>query len=627
MNDLRWAHEVDAIATGDPERLGHGYADSQFAWRHAPAIDLPRTVALDVLRVLRGLGRAPSILVVGRCGGGGLLQVLTRFARRVVLIAPDAAAAAPALAAPHAALAGDAEDPAVAAAAAELLPSCDGLLLDTTGGGAAMRRLWARYAALVRPGGQVLLVDRTQAAPCFGAAGDGVDAFVAELQRDVLAPADVRLQRLGGALAVFTYQQPVATAELPARFAAVPPAPRCAATLVAGFRLADLGALWCAVPADEPEPTPHSLWHNRHAVVLAARDRSAMAGLAAAFHRAEPELTAARTALAAGRAGSALEQIGAVAIANPDLAEGLGRSLERAPWNRRLLLALGTLWLATGHPREGVALLRKALRIKLGDSDLLRTIAAVCTDVLADPAAARETLEAVKAQVRERRLADTCRGLPGSNLLWQYPQLLDRLRSVVHVGAGRGDDVPAWSALEFAEQTHVEAHPELAERLRARCALAGERVQVLQVAVGGTPGAGTLRWGRDPAVASLCRQHPLAQLRADECQANSCEVEVQTLDDLLARGDLRDGGCDVLHLDVEGAELDVLRGAVALLQHVQVVSVVVAVAPLYADAPLPQQIQAFLHDGVDGVSFGLCAYEPRADGRRGQLLFRRPEED
>lgn len=626
MNDQQLAREVDAIATGHPERLGHGYADTQFAWQHAPAIDLPRLVTLEVLRRLRGLGRAPSILVVGRCGGGGLPLAIARFARQVVLIdSRPPASGEPGLRHPHAVIAGDADDAAVAATAADLLPTCDAVLLDGDGDHERTRTLWNRYARRVRPGGAVLLVDRTQATPRLPGSVAGADEFVAALQRDVLVPADVRLERLGAAHAVFAYSQPVAAlADL------VPPATRMAAAPTAGgtipgFRIDSLGARWCAVAAGESAPTAHSVWHNAHDVVLVARDQTAVARLAQSFERAEPVLAAAREELAAGRVAAAIQRVHALAVAEPKLADGLGDSVEFSPWNRRLLLALGTLWLATGRPREGVSLLRKALRAKMGDPALLAAIAVACIDVLGDADEAHAVMAFVKAHVRARHLAETCRTLPDGNLLWQYPQLLESLRSVVHVGAGRGTAVAAWSALEFADQTHIEAHPQLVADLAARCARDGARV--LHAAVAGQPSLGTLHWGDDPLCASLCRQHPLALVAAAERQTLTLDVPLTTLDELLARGELRTDGCDLLHLDVEGAELDVLRGAVRLLRHVQVVSVVVCIAPLYAEAPLPQQIQAFLHDEAGEPGFGLCAYEPQPDGRRGQLIFRRGEED
>lgn len=630
MNELQLARAIDGIATGDPERLGHGYTNTQFAWRHAPAIDLPRQVALEVVGRLRHLGRAPSVLLVGRCGGGGLPLAVARFARQVVLVAPGwPEAEAVGYRAPHLVVAGDPDDEAVAAEVGDLLPVCDAVLLDADGDGERLERLWRRYAARVRPGGFVLLVDRAQAAPDLGA-GRGTDEWIATLRRNALVPADVRLERFGAATAVFAYQQPMGGVEAWCSGATLARRDEAARSDVAGFRLSRLGARWFAVPADEPAPSAQSLWRNAHGVVLTAADPDGLAALARAFAGAEPALDTARTELAAGRATAASARIRAVAAASPELARGLGACVEAAPWNRRLLLALGTLWLGEGMAREGVALLRKALRIQMGDSALLAAIATACLDLLHDEVTARDVLATVRAHVRERRVAEVCRGQHDGNLLWQFPQLLEGVRSVVHVGAGRGDGIAPWTQLEMAESTFVEAHPDLAGELARRVSGAGSTtraVRVVNAALGATAGPGTLRWGRDPLGASLLRQHPLSPAATTDRQNHESAVAVTTLDGLLARGELRPEACELLHLDVEGAELDVLRGAVQSLQHVRLVSVIVCLAPLYADAPLPQQIQTFLYDDVGEPGFGLCAFEAQPDGRRGQMLFRRLEGD
>ena len=76
---------------------------------------------------------------------------------------------------------------------------------------------------------------------------------------------------------------------------------------------------------------------------------------------------------------------------------------------------------------------------------------------------------------------------------------------------------------------------------------------------------------------------------------------------------------DLLHLDVQGAELDVLRGAGAWLQRIGLVWLEVASIPLYAGQPLRGDVEAFM----TGAGFE-CVFQTR---RRhdGDQLYRHRE--
>ena len=86
MNQLQLSRVVDELATRDPERLGYGYADTQYPWHHRPAIDLSRAGWVTFLAHLETLGALACVLQVGRGAGAGGLLSLAAAARRVVVV-------------------------------------------------------------------------------------------------------------------------------------------------------------------------------------------------------------------------------------------------------------------------------------------------------------------------------------------------------------------------------------------------------------------------------------------------------------------------------------------------------------------------------------------------------------
>ncbi|MCA8952997.1 MAG: hypothetical protein KDE27_26030, partial [Planctomycetes bacterium] len=213
MNTLQQRQEIDEIATCDPEVLGYGYSDSQHPWHHDPAIDHPRDAWLDFVDHLRAtLPAAPTILQIGLGRRGGSHLALTTLGGRVVAVDGDAAAIARLGAAarfrgdPEDLVLGDGRDEATSTAVRARAPHFDCVVLDGDGTRAGMAAAWRRWAPLVRAGGVVAIVDRTQAVGVL-APRYRVDAFVAELARDRLEPCGVRMQRFGAAAAIHAYRQ------------------------------------------------------------------------------------------------------------------------------------------------------------------------------------------------------------------------------------------------------------------------------------------------------------------------------------------------------------------------------------------------------------------------------------
>ena len=124
------------------------------------------------------------------------------------------------------------------------------------------------------------------------------------------------------------------------------------------------------------------------------------------------------------------------------------------------------------------------------------------------------------------------------------PQLMRECRmeprGIVHVGAHRAQEADAYRAAGFRRMVWVEPQSELAAELRAR------GLDVVECAVGTEPGRRELLVPENTQRASLLP--PLA-MRV----AGRTTVRVRRLDQL----DI--AGCNALVVDVQGAELDVLR--------------------------------------------------------------------
>lgn len=584
------SRDLDAIVTADPGGRGYGYADTQHPWHHAPAIDLPRSCWHEWLAQVQATVRPRTVVLLGGDDGGGMALALR-------CVATDVVAAA------------DGDRPS--------LP-CDVLLLDA-GDGATTARWWRRHAGAVRPGGMVAIVDRSQDG-AGGAGTGGVDAFVARCERDFLAPHGARWRRHGQASCVHAYVQSEAlrAAALPALPVDASAAPRPRGRR-AELRLWQHAGRWLAVPAQGPAPTDRSLARNRHDVVLVAAHEPALVALVDAWTEAAPELAAARQLLP-GDADAARRQVQRVVGRQPGLGAALVGCVEAAPWCRELLLALGTLWLFGERPAAGAALLRRAARQGL-DAGLVQQVAAAHLQVLQDEAGARAMLAEVRQEVRRRRVAEVCHALPRGHVLWDHPDVLAGVRGVLEVGGGAGGCIATWARLELREQCAIEGDPHRVAALQAAAAgVAFGRVVVVPRFVAGA--AGRRRWWASPGGGgSLLPPHPRATAGVPAPAAG--EVEVTTLDRLVAAGAIEPSRYDLLVVDAAGAELEVLQGAEALLRHVDVVVVTVWLQPVHDGAPLPQQLQTFLRELHGGDGFGLRAFEPGPDPCCGRALFRR----
>lgn len=162
--------------------------------------------------------------------------------------------------------------------------------------------------------------------------------------------------------------------------------------------------------------------------------------------------------------------------------------------------------------------------------------------------------------------------------------------TVIDIGARAGLH-PRWDGLPI-DAIGLEADQEECGRLNA----AGGNVRYLPYAVGETDNkAAVLNLTSGIGCSSL--YEPNQQLLAPFWHRRYWKIERQvpitliTLDTICARHEIRP---DALKLDIQGAELDALRGAENVLKHVLAVELEVAFSETYVGQPLFSDLDMFL---------------------------------
>jgi FkbM family methyltransferase len=166
---------------------------------------------------------------------------------------------------------------------------------------------------------------------------------------------------------------------------------------------------------------------------------------------------------------------------------------------------------------------------------------------------------------------------------------------IVDVGANRGGT--ALRYLEFSDEAKIhcfEPTPAHLETLRKRFH-GSPRVHVHDCGLGSIPGTMTMHINRMQDTNSLLESTLIGATSDKSCETvGEIEIEIRTLDEECRRLGL--GSIDLLKLDVQGFELEVLRGASGLLndRKIQVIYTETYFKPQYHKQPLFWDVGAYL---------------------------------
>ena len=166
-------------------------------------------------------------------------------------------------------------------------------------------------------------------------------------------------------------------------------------------------------------------------------------------------------------------------------------------------------------------------------------------------------------------------------------------RGVLHVGAHEGQEAPHYQRLALDPILMIEANPVVFSRLVASlAAIPGARA--VERAVSDREGAATLHLASFDQSSSLLPMAGHLDVYPGIRAAGEVSVRTSPLDSIVTELGLRPAQFAVLHIDVQGAELLVLRGAEAVLAAVDLVSVEVSFSELYRGGAQIEDIERWL---------------------------------
>jgi FkbM family methyltransferase len=184
-------------------------------------------------------------------------------------------------------------------------------------------------------------------------------------------------------------------------------------------------------------------------------------------------------------------------------------------------------------------------------------------------------------------------------------------KTIVHVGAHRGEEAELYDRWGAARVIWIEADPTVAVDLRAnlaalkpvprvwlaRKAKGPTRHQVIEALVGDEDGKPTdfYIFSNGGASNSIFRKddnHPKMQQVIETGEVK--RLHMRQLDGLLAENGIAPHEVDILVLDVQGAELLCLKGATQVLQHARLIEAEVSKTSFYQNGVLLPELDAWL---------------------------------
>lgn len=191
-------------------------------------------------------------------------------------------------------------------------------------------------------------------------------------------------------------------------------------------------------------------------------------------------------------------------------------------------------------------------------------------------------------------------------------------RKILHIGANRGGEARAYAA-HGIEGYHVEAIPEIFEILSANCARTPNQTAI-QACLDDAVRQVEFNVSSNFASSSMLDLGRHAVAYPDVTYRQTIKLHTETMDGLVARGTVP-SDIDFAVLDVQGAEMKVLRGGAAFLASPALAGLQIEVSadPLYAGGATYLDICRYL----EGFGFHTRFVEFNEDGWGDALFARR----
>jgi FkbM family methyltransferase len=201
-------------------------------------------------------------------------------------------------------------------------------------------------------------------------------------------------------------------------------------------------------------------------------------------------------------------------------------------------------------------------------------------------------------------------------------QLPNDFRTVIDVGANRGQ-FAVYSAVRFPRAQIYSLEPLKRPRRKLQSLFKSEpRVHVIGKAAGATTGRATLNVSRQDDSSSLLA---MADLQTERFPGTAMigreQIEVTTLDETF--GDLDLQGPILLKLDVQGFELEALKGAERLLDQVDAVLTEASFVAFYEDQVLFDELNRWLNEAGFSLVSGSISSQAQGRWEQGDFLYER----
>ena len=166
-------------------------------------------------------------------------------------------------------------------------------------------------------------------------------------------------------------------------------------------------------------------------------------------------------------------------------------------------------------------------------------------------------------------------------------------RGVIHIGAHEGEEMEIYARMGFKRVLFIEANPAVYQRLSRR--LQGRPgVVCILCAMSDSNGLELLHVTSNDESSSLLPLKRHAELYPQVKEESRILVTARRLDHLLKEIGHNPADYNVLHLDIQGAELKALKGAAATLPGIDAISTEVNYEELYEGCPLVEDLDEFL---------------------------------
>ncbi|MEE3715590.1 FkbM family methyltransferase [Tumidithrix elongata RA019] len=169
-------------------------------------------------------------------------------------------------------------------------------------------------------------------------------------------------------------------------------------------------------------------------------------------------------------------------------------------------------------------------------------------------------------------------------------------RGVIHIGAHEGQELVSYSAMGITPILLIEANPNIFEDLQiyAQSFANRDKITCVNCAISNTNGMANFHITSYDQSSSLLPLKQHREIYPTIEEVAQIEVPLKTLDTLLEELDCNPSLFNILNIDIQGAELLALQGAIKTLACIEAINIEVSYVELYAGGAFVWEIDRFL---------------------------------